>query len=57
MPTAEHDLLRAMVVLTIKDFQRKKLKAKKLEHICQMCGFYIKAKELSEKMLKWRKHI
>jgi hypothetical protein len=53
MPGGERDLIRAMVVLTIKDFQRKKITAKECEKFCELCGFYVSAKKLSEKLLKW----
>jgi hypothetical protein len=53
MPTEVHDLVRAMVVLTIKDYQTNRISKRKLEKFCALCGYYVSAKKLSNKLLKW----
>jgi len=57
MPDAEHDLMRAMVVLTIKDYKKKRITARKCEDFCELCGFYVKAARLSDEMLKLNRKI
>ena len=51
MPDAEHDLMRAMVVLTIKDYKKKRITARKCEDFCKLCGYFISARKLSDKIL------
>lgn len=53
MRTGEQELIREMIVLTIKDYQRGRITARKCETFCALCGVYIRAEKLSDSLLKW----